>query len=72
VKEVGLYTTARYFISYGILLFLIASPLNFHAKTLDQNNTQEVSQSYVEFKGIVIDAVTPPTHTHAHTQMDTE
>ncbi len=61
MNEVGFNKTMRFFISYGVLFFLIASPLNTRANILNQFNTQKVSQSYVEFKGVVVDAITQRT-----------
>ena len=58
MNKVGFNKTTRFFISYGVLFFLIASPLNTGANILNQFNTQKVSQSYVEFMGVVVDAIT--------------
>ena len=48
----------RFFISFVALILLFAYPHNTYATVLLQDNIQQDTQSYTEFKGIVIDSKT--------------
>ena len=50
--------TVRFFMSFVILIILIGNHYNTYASTLLQNELQKDTQSYTEYKGIVIDSNT--------------